>query len=181
MTGAIAIVLLYACLAIGPMSILSPTTAVVSALVPMLVGLVRGDRLQPIGYVALVLALVAVILVGFVPEKGAVRPSLKALAMAVGSGTMIGAFIVIIDMTPTDSGVVPLIANRATNGLIVFTAIAVMAVLARRKSPATAGPTDGRWRPGLAFAIISGVIDATANIFLLVGLRLGDLTIQSVL
>ncbi|WP_349899826.1 DMT family transporter [Parafrigoribacterium soli] len=182
-TGAIAIVLLYACLAIGPMSILSPTTAVVSALVPMLVGVVRGDRLNTIGYVALGLALVAVILVGFVPEKGAVRPSLKALGMAVGSGAMIGAFIVIIDMTPPDSGVVPLIANRAVNGLIVWTAIGVMVLLAKRRGRATGvTPTDSRgWRPGLTLAIVSGVIDATANVFLLIGLRVGELTIQSVL
>ncbi|HXD62096.1 MAG TPA: EamA family transporter [Lacisediminihabitans sp.] len=186
-TGAVAIVLLYACLAIGPMSILSPTTAVVSALVPMLVGLARGDRLNTIGYVALALALVAVVLVGFVPEKGAVRPSLRALGMAVGSGAMIGAFIVIIDMTPPGSGVVPLIANRAVNGLIVFSAIGVIALLTRRRVRRAAASgevleveTSG-WRPGLAFAIVSGVIDATANVFLLVGLRIGELTIQSVL
>src|SRR5215207_5365161 len=47
-TGAIAIALLYACLAIGPMSILSPLTAVVSAVVPMSWGLVGGERLGPI-------------------------------------------------------------------------------------------------------------------------------------
>ncbi|MEB0307305.1 EamA/RhaT family transporter, partial [Cryobacterium sp. 10I1] len=59
-TGAIAISLLYACLAIGPMSILSPLTAVVSAVVPMTAGLVGGERLAPVGYAALGLALVAV-------------------------------------------------------------------------------------------------------------------------
>jgi uncharacterized membrane protein len=48
-SGAIAISLLYACLAIGPMSILSPLTAVVSAVVPATVGLLGGDRLAPIG------------------------------------------------------------------------------------------------------------------------------------
>ena len=35
-TGAVAITLLYACLAIGPMSILSPLTALVSAFVPLM-------------------------------------------------------------------------------------------------------------------------------------------------
>ena len=39
LAGAVAISLLYACLAIGPMSILSPLTAVVSAVVPMVWGL----------------------------------------------------------------------------------------------------------------------------------------------
>ena len=45
-SASIAIALLYACLAIGPMSILSPLTAVVSAIAPMLWGLlVNGETL----------------------------------------------------------------------------------------------------------------------------------------
>ena len=135
-TGALAISLLYGCLAIGPMSILSPTTAVVSAVVPMLAGLVRGERLPLLGYIAIGLALVAIVLVGFVPEKGAVRPSLKALSMAVGSGTMIGAFLILIDLTPDDSGLVPLIANRAVNAAIMLLAIGVVYLVARRRAAA---------------------------------------------
>ena len=57
-SGAGAIVLLYACLGIGPMSILSPLTTVVSAIVPMTAGLIRGERLEPLGYLAVGLALV---------------------------------------------------------------------------------------------------------------------------
>ncbi|MDQ0576560.1 hypothetical protein [Agromyces albus] len=50
-SGAIGISLLYACLAIGPMSILSPLTAVVSAIVPMIWGLlVSGERFGSLGY-----------------------------------------------------------------------------------------------------------------------------------
>ena len=77
-TGAAAIFLLYAALAIGPMSILSPLTAVLSAIVPMTWGLVAGERLPWWGYVALGGVLVAIVLVGFVPEKGAVRPRLPS-------------------------------------------------------------------------------------------------------
>lgn len=106
--GAIAIGLLYACLAIGPMSILSPLTAVVSAIVPLTYGLVGGERLGPIGYVALAIALVAIVLVGFVPEKNAVRPSLRGVVMAIGSGIAIGVFLILIDATPDESGLVPL-------------------------------------------------------------------------
>lgn len=66
--GVIALALLYACLAIGPMSILSPLTAVVSAIAPMLWGLlVSGETLAPIGYAGLGVALIAVVLVGFIP------------------------------------------------------------------------------------------------------------------
>ncbi len=174
-SGAIAISLLYACLAIGPMSILSPLTAVVSAVVPLSVGLLRGERLHPIGYVALGIALVAVVLVGFVPERGAVRPSLRGILMAIGSGAMIGVFLIVIDLTPTDSGMIPLVFNRAVNAMIMF---AVIGLLALRRGSAR----DPRgWRAGIPFAIACGVIDSIANAGLLLGLRLGDLSVMSVL
>ncbi|MES2171644.1 MAG: EamA family transporter [Actinomycetota bacterium] len=177
-SGALAISLLYACLAIGPMSILSPLTAVVSAVVPLSVGLLRGERLHPIGYVALGIALVAVVLVGFVPERGAVRPSPRGILMAIGSGVFIGAFLVIIDLTPSDSGVIPLIFNRAVNALIMFATIGVIALIARRRG----APRDVRgWRAGLQFAIACGIIDSIANAGLLFGLRIGDLSVISVL
>ncbi len=191
-TGAIAITLLYACLAIGPMSILSPLTALVSAFVPLMAGVIRGERLTTLGYVAIGIALVAVVLVGFVKEEGAVRPSLKALLMAIGSGAMIGAFLILIDLTPDDAGLVPLIANRAVNGVIMFAVIGVIALWMRRPAAVIAAPTteldeprvgmlSPGWIGGLRIAILAGVIDATANALLLVGLRLGELTVISVL
>jgi drug/metabolite transporter (DMT)-like permease len=127
-TGAIAISLLYACLAIGPMSILSPLTAVVSAVVPMIWGLlVTGERFAALGYWALGLALLAVVLVGFVPEKGAVRPSVRGVVMAIGSGIAIGGFYITIDQTSDESGVVPLILNRGVNAAIMFSVLGVLA------------------------------------------------------
>jgi drug/metabolite transporter (DMT)-like permease len=184
-SGSLAIVLLYACLAIGPMSILSPVTAVVSAIVPMLAGVFRGERLQTIGYVALLLALVAVVLVGFVPEKGALRPSLRALGMAVVSGALIGVFLIIVDLTPDNSGLVPLIANRAVSSVIMFTMVGVLILVGRKRAPDAAGSPirflSRGWRAGLWLAALGGAIDASANAILLFGLRLGELTIQSVL
>ncbi len=234
-TGALAISLLYACLAIGPMSILSPLTALVSAIVPLTWGLGSGERLHPPGYVGLGLALVAVVLVGFVPERGAVRPTLRALAMAVGSGAMIGAFMIIIDQTPKESGLVPLVLNRAVNGTIMLVAIAILGVRARRvrragrpsrarlgaavaglvtagdgrmdatfpannaslpddglavtdshvavgvgSDPASTGARGG-WLPGLPFALACGVLDTAANVLMLAGIRVGGVTITSVL
>lgn len=177
-TGAMAIGLLYACLAIGPMSILSPLTAVVSAIVPLTVGLISGDRLGPIGYVALALAFLAIIMVGFVPEKGAVRPTLKAVLMAIGSGAAIGAFLILIDAAPDDSGLIPLVMNRAVNAAIMFSIVAIMVIAARRRR---SGAVHGMWRNGLRLAIACGVIDAIANVGLLFGLRTGDLSVMAVL
>lgn len=180
-SGAAAIGLLYASLAIGPMSILSPLTAVISAVVPVTVGLLGGERLGLIGYIALGLAGVAIVLVGFVPEKGAVRPSLKGVLMSIGSGIAIGAFLIIISRTPSDSGIVPLVMNRATNASIMFLIVLVLWLIARRRRGGVADPGAGAWRSGLRFAITCGAIDAIANLGLLLGVRLGELSVIAVL
>jgi drug/metabolite transporter (DMT)-like permease len=193
LTGAAAIALLYACLAIGPMSILSPLTAVVSAIVPMSWGLLGGETLAPIGYLALALALVAVVLVGFVPEKGAVRPSLRGILMAIASGALIGAFFIVIDQTPDDSGLVPLVVNRTVSAAVMFAAVGttVLVARARVRVRARARPAGGggdahprarhAWRPGLVLAVACGLVDAAANVLLLTGIRIGDLSVISVL
>ncbi|MEL4320419.1 EamA family transporter [Leifsonia sp. YIM 134122] len=207
-TGAIAISLLYACLAIGPMSILSPLTAVVSAIVPLTVALAGGETLAALGYWAIGLALIAVVMVGFVPEKGAVRPSLKGILMAVGSGAAIGAFLVLIDLSPDDSGLVPLVLNRAVNAAIMFGVVGILFLIGRRRrrhsrheaasltgmgtdadgldappAPASAAAFEGRGmlRAGIMLAVACGVIDAVANTLLLLGIRVGDLSVMSVL
>ncbi|MGN6425454.1 MAG: EamA family transporter [Leifsonia sp.] len=175
--GTLAVGLLYACLAIGPMSILSPLTALVSAVVPLIWGLVGGDRFAMIGYVALGLALVAVVLVGFVPERGAVRPSGRALLMAVAAGTLIGVFLILLDQAPADSGLVPLVANRAVNGAIMWTVVGILVLRARRRG--AVGPAFTR--AGAALAIGAGALDASANVLILLGLRVGELSTMSVL
>ena len=154
--GSVAIALLYASLAIGPMSILSPLTALMSAVTPMLWGtLVGAERFGTLGIWGLAVALVAVVLVGFVPERGAVRPSAKGLALAVGSGLAIGAYYIVISHTSDESGVAPLVANRVVSAALLFTAVAVLALVSRARARsgaalpaavaiATTGPaTDG--------------------------------------
>jgi len=181
--GAVAISLLYACLAIGPMSILSPLTAVVSAVVPLTVALFRGDRLTLVAYLALGIALIAVVLVGFVPERGAVRPSLRGVTMAVGSGILLGVFLILIDLTPVNSGLLPLVVNRVVNSTIMFSVIGVLALRAARRSRTDPNaPRDQRgWRPGLLIAVACGTIETLANAGLLLGLRIGELSVLSVL
>lgn len=187
-SGALAISLLYACLAIGPMSILSPLTAVVSAIVPAAVGIfVRGDHFGLLGYVAIGLALVAIVLVGFVRDSLAVHPTLRGILMAIGSGVFIGLFLVIIDLTPTNSGLVPLIANRAINAIIMLSTVGVIALLARRRQKpdlmveTASAAHGGGWLPGIRLAIACGVVDAVANCGLLLGIRIGDLSVIAVL
>ena len=183
--GAIAIGLLYACLAIGPMSILSPLTAVVSAIVPLGVAIADGETIPTVGWIGLAIGLVAIVLVGVIKEERAVRPTIRGLLMAVGSGIAIGGFLIVIDRAPDDSGVWPMIANRATNATIMLTLAAVLALIALARSRRSGVHRERRsaeaWRRGLLLAVVCGVVDALANAGLLLGVRIGDLSVMAVL
>lgn len=187
--GSAAILLLYASLAIGPMSILSPLGAFVSAVVPVTWALLSGETLGPIGIAGIGVGLIAVVLVGFVPEKNAVRPSLKGLSMAVGAGILIGAFLIFIKQAPSDAGLIPLISNRIVSASIMGIAIAVTALVrVRRQARAATVGNDvtsvtfaAGWRPGLRLALLGGLIDGTGNALLLLGIQIGDLSVMSVL
>ena len=184
--GAIAIGLLYACLAIGPMSILSPLTALVSAIVPLAVAIALGDRIELLGWIGLGVGLIAVVFVGFVPEKGAVRPRVRGIVMAIGSGIAIGGFLIVIDRAPDDSGIIPLIANRTTNAAIMLSLAGIIALIAaarRRSATGAERPrrAPGVLRTGLWLALLCGIVDAIANGGLLWGVRIGELSVMAVL
>ena len=191
--GSTAIILLYASLAIGPMSILSPLGAFVSAVFPIAWALIAGESLGAFGFIGLAVGLVAVVLVGFVPEKTAVRPSFKGLALAIAAGILIGAFLICIDQAPADAGLTPLISNRIVSATVSGTAIAIAFWVHSRRSSRSAGQTSLAthddasprrlfdWRSGLRLALFCGLIDGTGNALLLLGIQIGDLSVMSVL
>lgn len=179
LAGSLAIVMLYAALAIGPMSILSPLGALVSAAVPVTWAALCGTQLAPLGYLAILIGLVAIVLVGFVPEQNAVRPSARGLALAVGSGFGIGLFMIFIDQAPTDAGLIPLVANRAVTTLVLAAIIGVMALRGTASSPENSSMLS--WRAAFWIALGTGLVDTTANGLLIAGFQTGELSVMSVL
>ena len=179
--GALGIGLLYGSLAIGPMSILSPTTAFISAIVPVSIGLGLGESGGTTFFIALGVALVAIIFVGFVPEKGALRPRPLGLVMAVASGALIGLTIVLIDAAPDDSGLIPLLANRIISTFSL--AFAIVIVIGARRLRGSSPLLPGLDRiPGVwVMIVVAGILDVIANVVVLYGLRTGALTVMAVL
>lgn len=98
--SAAAFALLYRTLAIGPMNVLSPVTALASAVLPVAVGLLQGEHLGAAGLVGLPLALVAVILVSAGHGAGSARPSRTALLSAFGAGGAIALQLVFLHQAP---------------------------------------------------------------------------------
>lgn len=175
-TNAVAIGLLYAALAIGPMSVLSPITALLAAAVPLVFGIAAGEQVGPLGAVGLVVGLGAILLASLSGDAVS-RPSARGLAAAVGSGLAIGVSLILLDHAPHDSGMIPVLFNRAGGSLALTTAVVVLALLARRRSGT---PLSAGWRGGLLLGPLCGVIDTISNTGTLLGLRLGDLGVTAV-
>jgi drug/metabolite transporter (DMT)-like permease len=179
--GTLALVLLYACLAIGPMSILAPIMALVSAVFPIAVGFARGERLSGFGYAGLVMGLVAVLLICFVPGARVVRPSGRGVLLAVGAGIGVGGYLIFMDLTPVHSGPAPLVVTFAVTGVIVGLILLLQrarrALRSQTREPGAHGVVG---RP-LQFAILCGATDAVAATLFLLALRSGQLSVVSVL
>ena len=173
MASAASFALLYATLALGPMSVLSPITALVSAVLPVGVGLAQGERLSPGAITGIGLALVAVVLVSTAPRGASARPSPVALALAVGAGTAIAVQLVCLHQAPVDSGLAPLIAGRAVSSVVVLAAVVVL-------RGRWGGGGDGAGRAGTVAAVAAGALDSLANLAFLVAARHGELAVVAV-
>jgi drug/metabolite transporter (DMT)-like permease len=167
--SAAAFALLYRTLAMGPMNVLSPVTALVSAVLPVGVGLLQGEHLGAAGLVGLPLALVAVVLVSAGHGAGSARPSRTALLSAFGAGGAIALQLVFLHQAPSDSGVAPLIIGRAVSSAVILAAAGLMF---RRL---------GSERPAYAMSTAAGALDSMANLLFLLAARSGDLTVVAVI
>jgi drug/metabolite transporter (DMT)-like permease len=167
-TGSAGVGLLYLALAIGPMSVVAPITAVCAALVPLGVGLVMGERPHPLAGVGVVLALVAVALLSQADSQpapgGPAPPRLgRGVRVALASGVAIGGFFVCLAQTRAEAVLWPLAISRAVS-LTLFFAIAI----------ATGRPA-GVPRAALVPALACGALDMVANGLYLAAVRQGQL------
>lgn len=178
-TSAIGITALYASLAIGPISIISPFGAVLGALVPMTFGFFIGDRFGPLGWLALALILIAVVLVGFVPGEDVRLPSAKGLALAFVAGAGIGTILIVLKFSPSDSGLASVLVMRLVSaGLLNLMLLATWLRLRKRNGSSPKSIIAGKFWWAV---IAAGIFDSSANIFFTLALRSGSLSVVSVL
>lgn len=189
-SGGVGVLLLYAALATGPMSVLSPLTAVFTAVVPVVVALLRGTVLSPLGVVALVVAVVAVLLVASVPDRGGARLTVRGVVAAAAAGCGLGGIVLAYDASPPDSGIATLVAARVVQAVLLGAAALVTARRPRPGGPPAVTTSAHHDRPVVAVArgtvlrglprtlllvvLGCGVLDALANVFVQAGLHSSD-------
>ncbi|OPX06312.1 DMT family transporter [Mycobacterium sp. AT1] len=162
----------YAALGAGPMSLVSPLTAILVAGVPIVAGVLLGERPSLLACTGIGLALIAVALVSR-EERGELstvqRFTPKVAWLTLGAGLAFGLNFVLIDQAPHDAGLWPLAFARLSATLVVV-AIAVM-------SGNLAVPSG----VPLRLAVAAGVLDTVANVAMLLALQASLLSLTSVL
>jgi drug/metabolite transporter (DMT)-like permease len=180
-SGGGAVGLLYRGLAIGKMGIVSPTTAVIAAAVPILFGvLARGERPSWLAVGGIIAALFAVVCVSAAPDDAsdgagdgerATRKLPPGVLEALIAGTCFGAFFIALAQTRTEAGMYPLLAAR----------IATLAILTAGAFATRHGADLRVARPVLAIALACGVLDLAANVLFMLAVRSGMISIVAVI
>ncbi|OBF21580.1 hypothetical protein A5727_08565 [Mycobacterium sp. ACS4331] len=162
----------YAALGSGPISVVSPLTAILVAGVPLGVGLALGERPGLLAGVGVVLALLAVLLVSHGAGDADSTPhrfTAKVAWLTLGSGIAFGLNFVLIDQAPVEAKLWPLVFARMSATALV---ILVAACTANLRLP-TGVP--------MRLALAAGVLDTIANVAMLLALQASMLSLAGVL
>lgn len=162
----------YAALGAGPISVVSPLTAILVAAIPVGVGLALGERPGAIAAVGIVLALIAVALVSREATDEDItshRLTRKVAWLTVGSGVAFGLNFVLIAQAPPEANLWPLVFARLAASVLV---IVVAAITGNLRIPAGAP---------LRLACVAALLDVGANVAMLLALHASLLSLAGVL
>ena len=180
LAGSFGVIFLYAGLASSRMSVVAPITAVEAAAVPVVYGLLTGERPGAASLVGVVLALIAVTLVSSAPgldetPASAATPAHRSAGQRSGvpqalvAGVSFGAFFILLGEAGADAGMMPLLGARLSSVGLMFLLVLV------RKAPRK--PAAGT----LLGVAAAGILDVAANLLYLLATREALLSLAAVI
>jgi uncharacterized membrane protein len=138
LTGGVGVALLYRALAIGTMSIVAPTTAVIAVALPVLTSIALGERPGWIPVAGIVLGIMSIVMVSRAPSPE--EPALSAakgrggqgvrtgLGPALLAGIGVGLFLLALAQVRHEAGLWPLLTDRIAS----VTFFTILAAVGRR-------------------------------------------------
>jgi drug/metabolite transporter (DMT)-like permease len=178
--GAAGLVAFYAGFATAPISVVAPVAALVSAVLPVGVAIAGGERPAATVIVGGLICLVAIVLVSAQPaDHDGARPHdgprdhgrgrrlvssrrLRALGYGAAAGAGFGLFFIFLKNAGQSGVLWPVAISRSVGTVVAF-------------GIAAATRTRLRWRRGgiTGIALLSGAIDAAANVCYVLATRAG--------
>jgi drug/metabolite transporter (DMT)-like permease len=169
---ALGVLWLYAALGAGPISVVSPLAAMLTAAVPVGIGVVLGERPATMAAIGIVVAMVAVVLIsrrGTDKHDTSHRFTPAVAWLTVGSGVAFGLNFALIHQAPVDSRLWPLLFSRMAATALV---VAVAAVSRNLRLPSGLP---------LRLALTAALLETCANVAMLLALHASLLSLASVL
>jgi drug/metabolite transporter (DMT)-like permease len=165
--GVVAVVAFYRALALGSMSIVAPIAAT-SAIVPVIAGVIDGERPGALQWTGVAVALTGVVLASTKPRGGSgAVDSRTALRLALLAALTIGFALVFLGAAADHDALTGVTAARA----VTVPALLVVALQSRASAPLRA-------LPGLA---VIGLLDTGANTAFAIATTGGLLSLVAVL
>jgi drug/metabolite transporter (DMT)-like permease len=170
-TGVVGLVLFYRALAAGAMTVVAPITGVTSAAIPVVVGLVAGERPSTSRLLGVGCALLAIALVSISPRPSGHRQLItwRLVVAALGAGISFALFFILIavagESAGGSAGMWPILGSQLS-ALIIGGLLLLMA-------------RPGPWprQAALRWTTVAGPCDMTANALYLLATRGGDLSV----
>lgn len=160
---------LYRGFAGGRISVVAPVSAVGAALVPVVVGLVTGERPGALTLVGLVVAAPAIWLVASVQDDATDASTSSGLVDGVLAGLGFGSLFALLGQVPEGAGFWP-------TAVVQLVSVPVLMVLATALRTPWLPQSRVTW-----WAVAAGPFSAVANLLFLVSTQRGLLTVSSVL
>jgi len=171
LVGILGLSAFYRALAIGTMSIVAPIASTGVAL-PVIVGLIAGDRPGPVRSAGLALAVVGIVLASREDDQGSVgiREQRLSVVLAIVAALGFGSYFVLAEIASDGDVAWALVMSRVS----AFPLIATIALVVLRRGGTR--PGAGAW---IALAGI-GLLDLAANFFYNYASTIGELSSVSV-
>ena len=160
---------LYHGLSVGRMSVVATCSALLTAVIPAVAGVVLGERLSWSAAAGIGVAVVAIGLVSWQRGTSDGHRARSGLAYGVLAGAGFALLFIALDRAGTHAGAWPLIPGQAVSLLLVVPF-------------ARAAPKPGQgWRPFAALAVGAGLLSGIANLLFLAATGHGPLAVVAVL
>lgn len=170
-SGSMGLFMLYGGIARSIVAIVSPASAVVGAMIPVLFALLAGERPPTTAVVGSIICLPAILLLSW--ERGgteSVRGSVRtALGYGLLAGLGFGIFFVTLSRSHPGAGVWPLLGARAAS----ITSFVIALWISRQPFRVE--------RAGVVPALVAGAADMGANILFLLASQSGMLSLVAII
>ncbi len=169
--GMLGVIVFYRALSAGAMTVVAPVAAVTSAAIPVVVGLVGGERPGPLRLVGVGCALLAIALVSLAPSPpGQITlVTSRLIGLALASGVSFALYFIFVARAGASAG--------GQAGMWPVAGSQISALLVGGVLLVALRPAGWPRRTALGWTCVAGPFDMSANALYLVAARQGDLSL----